>query len=56
MPKEPIDQNITTLFIGGVNDKISEMQIWNEFKSFGRVIGVKLLPKSSCGFVKFDSR
>ena len=56
MPKEPIDQNITTLFIGGVNDKISEMQIWNEFKSFGKVIGVKLLPKSNCGFVKFDSR
>lgn len=43
LPKPPDDLNITTLFIGGIDESIDEEDILNAMKDFGKVKGVKMI-------------
>ena len=54
MPEEPVDESITTVFVNGINDKVSEYDLQNIFKSFGRVEALKI--RNNIAFVKLENR
>ena len=56
LPREPEDMNITTLFIGGVDETVSDDDIKKQFLQFGKIKAVKLISKSNCAFVCFFAR
>lgn len=56
LPQEPKNESITTIYIGGINDKVSEYDLKNQFKSFGRIMGIKTIIKNNCAFVKLENR
>ncbi|EAL62185.2 CCCH-type zinc finger-containing protein [Dictyostelium discoideum AX4] len=56
-PKKPIDQSITTLFLGNLEfDKITEDHIKNNLFVFGNIKKVKLIEHQKCAFVTFETR
>ncbi|KAN0019121.1 hypothetical protein ACTFIU_002323 [Dictyostelium citrinum] len=56
-PKKPIDQTITTLFLGNLDfDKITEDDIKNNLFVFGNIKKVKLIEHQKCAFVTFETR
>lgn len=56
VPDEPEDPTITTLFIGGVSDEISQSELHQKLEVFGKIVTLKLLFKNQCGFVCYNSR
>jgi pre-mRNA-splicing factor RBM22/SLT11 len=56
LPKAPEDPNITTLFLGGVQDTLTEDLLKEHFVSFGKLKQVKIIAKSNCAFVCFHAR
>ena len=56
LPQEPKNESITTIYVGGINDKVSEYDLKNEFKSFGRIMGIKTIINNNCAFVKLENR
>ncbi|KAG7884692.1 hypothetical protein KL938_001819 [Ogataea parapolymorpha] len=50
------DPNNTTVFIGGLNVPISEMQLRALFSRYGDISYVKIPPGKNCGFVQFFHR
>ncbi|KAN0038207.1 hypothetical protein ACTA71_000379 [Dictyostelium dimigraforme] len=56
-PKKPIDETITTLFLGNLEfDKINEDDIKNNLFVFGEIKKVKLIEHQKCAFVTFETR
>lgn len=43
LPKPPDDLNITTLFVGGIDDNMEEDSLINNMKDFGKIKTVKLV-------------
>lgn len=56
VPEKPLDQSITTLFLGGVTAEMTEAEVIDKMSPFGKILRSKLLPKHDCGFVCFNSR
>jgi pre-mRNA-splicing factor RBM22/SLT11 len=56
LPKAPEDMNITTLFLGGIEDILAEDELKAHFITFGKIKAVKVIPKSNCAFVCFHVR
>ena len=55
-PAPPDDKTNTTLYIGGVTDKIMEKDLRAAMSSYGKLKSVKVVYKYGCGFVTFGSR
>jgi pre-mRNA-splicing factor RBM22/SLT11 len=55
-PEPPENKNITTLFIGGVDDDLTEPDIVEFFKRYGKVKGIRIRRKSNCAFICFEDR
>lgn len=55
-PSPPENQNITTLFIGGVDETLLESDIVEFFMKYGKVKGIRIRLKSSCAFICFEER
>mmetsp|Transcript_6275 Transcript_6275/g.5388 ORF Transcript_6275/g.5388 Transcript_6275/m.5388 type:complete len:197 (+) Transcript_6275:481-1071(+) len=55
-PPPPENKSITTLFVGGVEEGLSEQDIVDFFKKYGKVNGIRLREKSKCAFICFDER
>lgn len=55
-PSPPDNKNITTLFVGGVDDKLSEADLVDFFKKYGKVKGIRIRQKSKCAFICFEER
>ena len=56
VPDPPEDKNITTLFIGGIDEHIDEEDLKSQFEKFGKIRAVKLVPKSDIAFLAFHAR
>lgn len=57
LPTPPEDLNITTVFIGGVNDEtITEDTLKEQLEPFGKIKAVKIIHKQGCAFVCFHAR
>eukprot|EP01066_Platyproteum_vivax_P006807 Platyproteum_vivax@DN2503_c0_g1_i1.p1 len=52
----PDDKSITTLYIGGLDARIMESDIRDNFYVFGEIKSLKMAPKSNCAFVTFMDR
>ena len=55
-PSPPENKNITTLFVGGVDETLKENDISEFFKKYGKVKGIRIRLKSQWAFVWFDER
>ena len=45
LPSPPADLNITTLFIGGIDESIDEDDVVKEMKVYGKVKATKMIHK-----------
>jgi len=52
----PEDNNITTLYCGGLDETVTEQDIKNAFYSFGEIRTITLVAKQGCAFVQFTGR
>ena len=58
VPPEPEDPNITTVFIGGIEETmgLSEEGLREKFEAYGKVKAVKIIQKQGLAFVCFFAR
>ncbi|XP_002741428.1 pre-mRNA-splicing factor RBM22-like [Saccoglossus kowalevskii] len=58
MPKleAPEDRTITTLYVGGLGDKISEKDLRDHFYQFGEIRSINVVARQQCAFVQFTTR
>lgn len=58
MPKltPPEDRTITTLYVGGLTEGMTEQDLRDHFYQFGELRSVSVHAKQSCAFVQFTSR
>ncbi|XP_014678157.1 PREDICTED: pre-mRNA-splicing factor RBM22-like [Priapulus caudatus] len=52
----PEDRSITTLYVGGLGDKVTEKDLRDHFYQFGEIRSVNVIPKQQCAFVQFTNR
>ncbi|XP_043828248.1 pre-mRNA-splicing factor RBM22-like [Dromiciops gliroides] len=52
----PEDQTITTLYIGGLGDTISERDLRNHFYLFGEIRRITVIQRKQCAFIQFATR
>jgi len=52
----PEDKAITTLYIGGLDNAISEQDVRNSFYAYGEIRSINIVPKQGCAFVQFTKR
>ncbi|CAL5394261.1 unnamed protein product [Camellia sinensis] len=50
------DPNNTTIFVGGVNESVSDDQLKQVFSPYGQLVHVTILAVKRCGFVQFADR
>ncbi|XP_022089325.1 pre-mRNA-splicing factor RBM22-like [Acanthaster planci] len=58
MPKlePPDDKTVTTLYVGGLGDKVTEENLRNHFYQFGEIRSINVVQKQQCAFVTFTTR
>eukprot|EP01099_Mayorella_cantabrigiensis_P003458 TRINITY_DN2658_c0_g2_i1.p1 TRINITY_DN2658_c0_g2~~TRINITY_DN2658_c0_g2_i1.p1 ORF type:complete len:421 (-),score=61.16 TRINITY_DN2658_c0_g2_i1:135-1316(-) len=54
--KPPDDNQITTLWIGGVTPVISEEDLRDKFYGFGELSSIRVVHKSNCAFITYTTR
>ena len=56
LPKAPEDLNITTLFIGGIDESLTEEELKTQLSPYGKIKAIKMVSKQSCAFVCYHAR
>ncbi|XP_010557226.1 PREDICTED: zinc finger CCCH domain-containing protein 4-like [Tarenaya hassleriana] len=52
----PEDESIKTLYIGGLNSRILEQDIRDQFYAYGEIESIRILPEKACAFVTYTTR
>ena len=52
----PADQTITTLYVGGVTEVMTEQDLRSVFYPYGEIASVRVVAKSGCAFVTYGER
>ncbi|KAA0709775.1 Pre-mRNA-splicing factor RBM22 RNA-binding motif protein 22 [Triplophysa tibetana] len=52
----PDDQAITTLYIGGLGEDITDSDLRNHFYQFGEIRSITLVQRQQCAFIQFSTR
>ena len=52
----PQDPHITTLYIGGLDETITEQDIKNNFYQYGEIRQITMVTKQGCAFVQYTKR
>jgi pre-mRNA-splicing factor RBM22/SLT11 len=52
----PIDESITTLWVGGLDDSVTELELRDKFYSFGAIAAIRIVGSKQCAFVTFSNR
>ena len=52
----PDDRSVTTLYIGGLEDVVTEQDLRDHFYQFGEIRSVHVVQKQNCAFVTFSQR
>ncbi|XP_010521918.1 PREDICTED: zinc finger CCCH domain-containing protein 4-like isoform X2 [Tarenaya hassleriana] len=52
----PEDESIKTLYVGGLNSRILEQDIRDQFYAYGEIESIRILPEKACAFVTYTTR
>ena len=52
----PADASIATLYVGGIDERVTEEALRDYFYAFGRLKSVRVMHAKKCAFVTFDDR
>ncbi|KAL2095221.1 hypothetical protein ACEWY4_009940 [Coilia grayii] len=52
----PEDRTITTLYVGGLGDTITDSELRNHFYQFGEIRTITVVPRQQCAFIQFATR
>lgn len=52
----PEDQSIMTLYVGGLNNEISQKDLEDQFYAYGEIKSIKKIDQRNCAFVTYNSR
>lgn len=52
----PANQKISTLWIGGLTDRISDGDLRDVFYHYGEIRAIKIVPRQQCAFIEFTTR
>ncbi len=52
----PEDPHVTTLYIGGLDETITEQDLKNEFYQYGEIRNITVVTKQGCAFVQYTKR
>uniref|UniRef100_A0A8C3NFM9 Pre-mRNA-splicing factor RBM22 n=1 Tax=Geospiza parvula TaxID=87175 RepID=A0A8C3NFM9_GEOPR len=52
----PEDKTITTLYVGGLGDTITESDLRNHFYQFGEIRTITVVQRQQCAFIQFATR
>ncbi|XDV37764.1 hypothetical protein PO909_007319 [Leuciscus waleckii] len=52
----PEDKSITTLYIGGLGENLTDSELRNHFYQFGEIRTITLVERQQCAFVQFATR
>eukprot|EP00243_Klebsormidium_subtile_P002690 TRINITY_DN15466_c0_g1_i1.p1 TRINITY_DN15466_c0_g1~~TRINITY_DN15466_c0_g1_i1.p1 ORF type:complete len:497 (+),score=67.99 TRINITY_DN15466_c0_g1_i1:164-1654(+) len=52
----PEDEQITTLYVGGLDDRITEADLKDQFYSYGEIKSIRVVASRGCAFVTFTER
>ncbi|KAK9095641.1 hypothetical protein Scep_027110 [Stephania cephalantha] len=52
----PEDESIKTLYVGGLNERISEQELRDEFYGHGEIESVRMVLQRACAFVTYTTR
>ena len=55
-PEPPEDKSISTIFLGGITEDMTEEMVTDQMDTFGKIERMRLIPRQKCGFVCFYSR
>ena len=54
--ESPEDKTITTLWVGGMEDNVTEEDVRNKFHPFGPVSNIRMVYAKSCAFITYGTR
>lgn len=54
--KYSLDPYNTTVFVGGLDPIVTEVELAGHFSTFGRLVYIKIPENMGCGFVSFQHR
>ncbi|XP_051534390.1 pre-mRNA-splicing factor RBM22-like [Myxocyprinus asiaticus] len=52
----PEDKTITTLYIGGLGENVTDSELRNHFYQFGEIRTITIVQKQQCAFIQFATR
>ncbi|CAN6842402.1 hypothetical protein Bca4012_033492 [Brassica carinata] len=52
----PDDQSIKTLYVGGLNSRVLEQDIRDQFYAYGEIESMRILAEKACAFVTYTTR
>ncbi|XP_077999017.1 pre-mRNA-splicing factor RBM22-like isoform X2 [Glandiceps talaboti] len=52
----PEDKTITTLYVGGLGEKVTEQDLRDHFYQFGEIRSINVVSRQQCAFVQFTNR
>ncbi|KAK1788121.1 hypothetical protein P4O66_016592 [Electrophorus voltai] len=52
----PEDKSITTLYVGGLGETITDSEIRNHFYQFGEIRTITIVQRQQCAFIQFATR
>ncbi|KAG7637882.1 putative transcription factor C3H family [Arabidopsis thaliana] len=54
--ESPEDQSIKTLYVGGLNSRVLEQDIRDQFYAHGEIESIRILAEKACAFVTYTTR
>eukprot|EP00899_Mesostigma_viride_P017081 jgi/Mesvir1/25374/Mv01417-RA.1 len=52
----PPDTSITTLYIGGIDERIKESDLRDVFYAYGEITAIRMVPAHACAFLTYSKR
>ncbi|KAG2670023.1 hypothetical protein I3843_14G063500 [Carya illinoinensis] len=52
----PEDESIKTLYVGGLNERVTEQDLRDNFYAHGEIESIRMVPQRACAFVTYTTR
>eukprot|EP00850_Spirogloea_muscicola_P005596 SM000026S08845 [mRNA] locus=s26:1516:3864:- [translate_table: standard] len=52
----PVDANVKTLYVGGLDTRVTEEDLKDQFYGYGEIESIRLVPAKGCAFVTYTAR